>query len=119
MPQLWLTYEELAAFTNQTAEKAREGVIAAAWDRRRCHDGMTRVKLPLAFMADCICLMAERLQRSGSEFPQAGSQAARMEWLGRRLSESGITVSIADAPDTAEPQPTCRPATQADSRQAA
>ncbi|BBF93340.1 hypothetical protein [Blastochloris tepida] len=113
MPQLWLTYEELAAFTNQTPEKAREGVIAAAWDRRRCHDGMTRVKLPLAFMADCICLMAERLQRSDNGFPEAGSQAARMEWLGRRLSESGMTVSIADT--SAEPQPAARP----DSRQAA
>ncbi|NJL06987.1 MAG: hypothetical protein HC900_01015 [Methylacidiphilales bacterium] len=73
---------------------------------------MTRVKLPLAFMADCICLMAERLQRSGGDIPLAGSQAARMEWLGRRLTQSGMTVSIADAPATPEIQPASQPASQ-------
>jgi hypothetical protein len=46
--QLWLSYEELGDFFQMEPETAREQVIDAGWTRRRCSDGLTRVKLPPA-----------------------------------------------------------------------
>ena len=45
MPQIWLTYSELATELSCDKTSARERAIARAWDRRRCSDGQTRVKL--------------------------------------------------------------------------
>jgi len=45
MPQIWLTYEELAEMFSCDVGKARQEVIAQEWPRRRCHDGLTRTKL--------------------------------------------------------------------------
>jgi hypothetical protein len=46
MAQIWLTYEELARFTDRTPIAARETVIEWGWVRRRSRDGVTRVMLP-------------------------------------------------------------------------
>jgi hypothetical protein len=46
MPQLWLTYDELGVFFGLGPEAARGDVIELGWARRRCSDGLTRVKLP-------------------------------------------------------------------------
>jgi hypothetical protein len=45
MPQLWLTYEELADLVRCSSEAAREGVAENGWPRRRCSDGQTRIKI--------------------------------------------------------------------------
>ena len=45
MPQIWLTYDELGALSSRDGASAREAVIDQGWQRRRCHDGQTRVKL--------------------------------------------------------------------------
>jgi hypothetical protein len=46
MPQLWLTFEEIADLFDCDAAGARSRVIANQWERRRCHDGLTRAQLP-------------------------------------------------------------------------
>jgi hypothetical protein len=55
MPQIWITYDELAAHYGVASDGAREMARARMWSRRRSHDGLTRVKLPpdvaLAYMS--------------------------------------------------------------------
>lgn len=50
MPQIWLTYDELAAWLNCGRAEARAAVITIGLDRRKSRDGQTRAKLtqPLA-----------------------------------------------------------------------
>lgn len=45
MPQIWLSYPELAAFLGCALEDARPAAIDEGWSRRQCSDGLTRVKL--------------------------------------------------------------------------
>lgn len=45
MPQIWLTYDELAALIGCDAPAARSTAAAISLDRRRSHDGNTRAKL--------------------------------------------------------------------------
>ena len=58
MPQIWLTYDELADFTQRTPIAAREAAIEWGWTRRRSRDGFSRVKLPpivaTLYMAQCL-----------------------------------------------------------------
>jgi hypothetical protein len=46
MPQLWLTFEEIADLFYCDAAGARRRVIANQWERRRYSDGLTRAQLP-------------------------------------------------------------------------
>jgi len=46
MPQLWLTFDEIADLFDCDSAGARSRVIANQWERRRCHDGLTRAQLP-------------------------------------------------------------------------
>ena len=45
MPQIWLTYDELAALMNCDCAGARRAAMTLALDRRRSRDGQTRAKL--------------------------------------------------------------------------
>ena len=46
MPQIWMTYDELADMLDTGAPAARKHAIEMGWSRRRSHDGQSRVKLP-------------------------------------------------------------------------
>jgi hypothetical protein len=46
MPQLWLTFEEIADLYYCDTAGARRRVIANQWERRRYSDGLTRAQLP-------------------------------------------------------------------------
>jgi hypothetical protein len=46
MAQIWLTYEEMGALFDRSASAARDHAIEGGWARRRCSDGLTRVKMP-------------------------------------------------------------------------
>jgi hypothetical protein len=46
MPQLWLTFEEIADLFYCDTAAARRRVIASQWERRRYSDGLTRAQLP-------------------------------------------------------------------------
>ena len=51
MPQIWMTYDELATLSGCSAAKARMQALHLSLDRRKSRDGNTRVKLNLALMA--------------------------------------------------------------------
>lgn len=51
MPQIWMTYEELATLSGCTAAEARVQALHLSLDRRKSRDGNTRVKLNVALMA--------------------------------------------------------------------
>ncbi|MFB9262967.1 hypothetical protein ACFFWD_07240 [Bradyrhizobium erythrophlei] len=46
MPQIWLSYEELAALLDCDIPRARTAAAAMRLDRRRSRDGTSRAKLP-------------------------------------------------------------------------
>jgi hypothetical protein len=46
MPQIWLTFEEIADLFYCDTAGARRRVIANQWERRRYSDGVTRALLP-------------------------------------------------------------------------
>jgi hypothetical protein len=46
MPQLWLTFEEIADLFYCDAAGARRRVVANQWERRRYSDGVSRALLP-------------------------------------------------------------------------
>ncbi|WP_407151389.1 hypothetical protein [Bradyrhizobium sp. ORS 86] len=45
MPQIWMTYQEIADLLNCDTEMARGITIQRALDRKRSRDGLTRAKL--------------------------------------------------------------------------
>ena len=51
MPQIWMTYDELATLCECTGSEARLRAIHLSLDRRKSRDGATRVKLDLALTA--------------------------------------------------------------------
>ncbi|MGY4606932.1 hypothetical protein ACVW16_005344 [Bradyrhizobium sp. USDA 4474] len=51
MPQIWMTYDELARLSGCTAAEARIRAIHLSLDRRKSRDGATRIKLDLALTA--------------------------------------------------------------------
>jgi len=51
MPQIWMTYDELAILSGCSAAEARMQAMHLSLDRRKSRDGNTRVKLNLALMA--------------------------------------------------------------------
>lgn len=51
MPQIWMTYDELATLSGCSAAEARMRAIHLSLDRRKSRDGTTRVKLDLALTA--------------------------------------------------------------------
>jgi len=48
MPQIWMTYDELATLSGCSAAEARLQAQQLSLDRRKSRDGNTRVKLNLA-----------------------------------------------------------------------
>ncbi|MBR1177935.1 hypothetical protein JQ617_28510 [Bradyrhizobium sp. KB893862 SZCCT0404] len=50
MPQIWMTYDELATLNGCTAAEARQQALQLSLDRRKSRDGNTRVKLTPALM---------------------------------------------------------------------
>jgi hypothetical protein len=67
VPQVWLTYEELAEMFALDAQTVRSEVIAHGWPRRRCSDALTRVKLPPAAAHEYMVSYAARIGRVRSE----------------------------------------------------
>jgi hypothetical protein len=45
MPQIWMTYGEIAGLLGCTAEAARAQAVVRSLDRKKSRDGLTRVKL--------------------------------------------------------------------------
>lgn len=88
MPQIWLSYPELAAFLECAIEDARPAAIDGGWSRRQCSDGLTRVKLKPAD--------AERYMRSCAEASkQTDRQVASLrEILDEARLDTSMTRSV-------------------------
>lgn len=50
MPQIWMTYDELATLSGCSATEARVLALHLLLDRRKSRDGNTRVKLDFGLM---------------------------------------------------------------------
>jgi len=59
MPQIWMTYDEIADLLGCDAEAARAMVIHRSLDRRKSRDGFTRTKLDLDWTARFIAAIRE------------------------------------------------------------
>lgn len=51
MPQIWMTYAEIGALLGCDVDEARTEAAKRSLDRRKSHDGLSRVKLDLLWMA--------------------------------------------------------------------
>jgi hypothetical protein len=51
MPQIWMTYDELATLSGCSASEARVLALHLSLDRRKSRDGNIRIKLDLALTA--------------------------------------------------------------------
>ncbi len=67
MPQIWMTYQELAMLCGYPAEEARSHAEQLLLDRRRSRDGHTRVKLNAELMARFL----EAIRESDAELDAA------------------------------------------------
>jgi len=70
MPQIWMTYDELATLSGCSAAEARMQAMHLSLDRRKSRDGNTRVKLSLALMVRFFEIIRE------SEYDLEGGIAA-------------------------------------------
>ncbi|MES2194870.1 MAG: hypothetical protein V4517_10660 [Pseudomonadota bacterium] len=85
MPQIWLTYEELATLMNCDPARARAAALAIRLDRRKSRDGQTRAKLtPFLAEAFLLGILRERLEQE--TMARAGDLRAMHE---RMLAPSG------------------------------
>lgn len=71
MPQIWLTYEEFGRFMNMSGAEARSHAIGNALDRRQCHDGLSRVKLPAGLVQDYLVAYVAELNDVAPSPPTA------------------------------------------------
>ncbi len=51
MPQIWMTYDEIAELIGSDADAARAQAMHRSLDRKKSRDGATRVKLDLEWTA--------------------------------------------------------------------
>jgi hypothetical protein len=67
MPQIWMTYEELAGMLDCTVMEARERVHLERLDRKISRDGKKRAKLSVAMTG----IFVERIKTSALAIDQA------------------------------------------------
>jgi hypothetical protein len=87
MPQIWMTYDEIADLLGCDAEAARAMAIHRSLDRRKSRDGFTRTKLDLDWTARFIAAIREA--------DPALDQAVReLRMMGDMMSRSGAPLGI-------------------------
>jgi hypothetical protein len=59
MPQIWMTYDEIADLIGSDADAARAQAMHRSLDRRKSRDGLTRVKLDLEWTTRFIAAIRE------------------------------------------------------------
>jgi hypothetical protein len=67
MPQVWMTYDEIAGLLGCDASQARVHVAIRSLDRKKSRDGQTRVKLD----QDCMALFIARIRGADSDLDRA------------------------------------------------
>lgn len=96
MPQIWLSYPELAAFLGCALDDARPAAIDEGWSRRQCSDGVTRVKLR---PADAESYMRSCAEASTQIDGQVVSLRAILDEV--RIGVSGTARSVSARPGVA------------------
>jgi hypothetical protein len=59
MPQIWMTYDEIAGLLGCSADAARAKAVYRSLDRKKSRDGLTRVKLDADWTAHFIAAVRE------------------------------------------------------------
>ena len=81
MPQIWMTYVELAALCGCSASDVKLRVNHLSLDRKKSRDGITRIKLNLALTAKFFEMIKETeydLDAAIEELQQTYGQMARL-----------------------------------------
>jgi hypothetical protein len=110
MPQLWLTFEEIADLFFCDPASARRRGIANQWERRRYSDGLTRALLP-SEVAHEFMLRYSSKHKSVDEFDAAMaalrhvfSETERDECKGTPRVPSGVTMFNTEAIESPLPR---------------
>ena len=101
MPQIWLTYNELAALMDCSAAAARAVAAAYPLDRRRSRDARTRVKLNAALTEIFLDRMfLDRMSRDQIDHAAAHRETAMQVGLLRTMHAqmAGCFVKALPAP---------------------
>jgi hypothetical protein len=92
VPQIWLTYDELAALVGCDTPAARAAAAALPLDRRRSHDGLTRAKLNIQLTE----IFLDRLMRQWID-REIGLCADDLHTVRERMAARPIVVEHAPA----------------------
>jgi hypothetical protein len=110
MPQLWLTFEEIADLFYCDTAGARRRVVANQWERRRYSDGLTRALLP-SEVAHEFMLRYSSKHKSVDEFDAAMAALHRVFGETERdecgetpLASSGVTTFNSEAIESPLPR---------------
>jgi len=100
MPQIWMTYDEIAGLLGCVPDEARAQTIHRSLDRKKSRDGLTRVKLDLDWTARLVAairdadpaldqaihdlrVMAGKMARDGEQFVTGKAIAHQPEFVGK------------------------------------
>lgn len=87
MPQIWLTYDELAALMDCDWAEARGAAAAIPLDRRKSRDGHTRAKLtPSLTEAFLDGVLQQRLE------PEIAACASDLRTIHERMAERSVAL---------------------------
>ena len=59
MPQIWMTYDEIAGLLGCSADAARAKAVYRSLDRKKSRDGLTRVKLDSEWTAHFVAAIRD------------------------------------------------------------
>ena len=79
MPQIWMTYDEIAGLLGCEPDEARAQAVHRSLDRKKSRDGLTRVKLDLDWTAKFIAAVREAgpiLDRAIRDLQEVGNKMA-------------------------------------------
>lgn len=86
MPQIWMTYREIADMLDCDEEMARTATIQRGLDRKRSRDGLTRVKLDPELTASFVAA----IRNADVALDQAVRALREMHETMARIDRAGI-----------------------------
>jgi hypothetical protein len=89
MPQIWMTYNEIADLVGCDAREAREHSIDQNLDRKKSRDGQTRVKLDLPLVTMFVAKIRAAdsiLDKAAKDLREIHNDMARPRNVGARTA---------------------------------
>jgi hypothetical protein len=96
MPQIWMTYDEIADMLGCDADTARAVTIQRSLDRKKSRDGMTRAKLDLELTARFVALVRDgdiTLDQAVRDLRTMHHMMSRSDRRTAASDQSGLTVA--------------------------